>query len=419
MPRLDLLRNGEIDLYRSSIKNAVETYPLQWKVIFEPLQNSIDAINDNGSVSEGLIHISMNLDRNEVAISDNGTGFAYDKNLFFMNGGTKGSRQDTKGKIGVGLKVTIFSTNRFHLTSVYRDGELNKSWAVEATDAFRYLDLDSLQMSVSNPSDTQLATGTSIVYSFPDDSVTRFIAIANDVMGEMSAVSPSNSVRFTKSLEYIFRTTGYAADVLRLLALPSTKRTLITMTVTYSSIPTTLPEPVREALSDLGGRIETTFENKFWDMEELIANQRGVNRPSVVSHKFYEPGVFGTLRPDTTIWVRKINSRQEMEELLSPRVRNSYGDLFPKINGIYLAMSVISNMRKFFFSTPPRFISINGTPSDHLLPNPVVNTLYANYVLCVIDVNSTLNYGKLQTTNRRLIHECGQLYLVIYRLAVI
>ena len=108
-----------------------------------------------------------------------------------------------------------------------------------------------------------------------------------------------------------------------------------------------------------------------------------------------------------------------MEELLSPRVRNSYGDLFPKINGIYLAMSVISNMRKFFFSTPPRFISINGTPSDHLLPNPVVNTLYANYVLCVIDVNSTLNYGKLQTTNRRLIHECGQLYLDIYRHAVI
>jgi hypothetical protein len=151
----------------------------------------------------------------------------------------------------------------------------------------------------------------------------------------------------------------------------------------------------------------------------MIVTQRGINRRTVVSHKFYEPGTFGNFRPDTTIWVRRITDSQEIRELLPPRVRSNHDDLLQKVNGVYLAMSVISNMRKFFFSTPPRFISVNGTPSDHLLPNPVVNTLYANYVFCIIDVDSTLNYGKLQTTNRRLIHECGQLYLDIYRHAVI
>lgn len=81
-------------------------------------------------------------------------------------------------------------------------------------------------------------------------------------------------------------------------------------------------------------------------------------------------------------------------------------------------MGTPANMRKFYFKHPNTFISINGIPSDHILPNPTSNTPYAKLVLCIIDIDSTFNYGKLQTTNRTLISQCFKFYLNIYNSSI-
>lgn len=420
MPEFDLLSSGKIDLYKTAIKNAVETYPLEWRVIFETLQNSIDAITKNDRINEGNIDIIFNLDNDSVIIKDDGLGFPLKEDLFFLNGGTKVNDKKSKGKIGVGLKVTIFSSNYFYINSVFESDGTKKSWTAEIKDAYKYTEKSALNVTTTGLQETNISTGTIINYSFPDKSVLNFIKTASSQLNDISDKIERNlGQKFIKSIEHFFRLYGYAADTLNLINNNFSKKININITIEYKSIPVGLEQNITSVLKDFNGEINFSFNNKYWDIEELIRKQTGINKPKIISHKFYENLTdYGRFNPDTHVWIRSFSDKKEIKELLPKKSKDKYDSLIEKINGIYLALGNISNMRKFFFQVPEQFISINGIPSDHKLPKPTSNTFYSNLVLCIIDVDSTLNYGKLQTTNRHLIHNCGEFYLDIYKNAI-
>lgn len=419
MPEFDILTDGQTDLYKVAIKNAVETYPLEWRVIFETIQNSIDAIDKKDDIEEGEIDIIFNLDENSVTVKDNGIGFPLKKDLFFLNGGTKTNDNKTKGKIGVGLKVTIFSSNHFYVRSVYKetDGK-NKLWTAEIDDAFKYKDKKVVNAITTELQDTKEFTGTVMTYSFPDDSILEFIknASSNMRLKISDKIERTMDGKFKILLQNFLRTNGYIADTLNLIKEKNSKIININIQILYTKIPIGLEEDLTAVFKQSNGKIEFSVENKYWDIEEIINKQTGKNKPTVINHKIYQnPKQFGKFNPDTNVWIKRFTDKNEIKELLSKKDADKYDNLLKRINGIYIALGSIDNMKKFYFETPYQFISINGIPSDHLLPKPTSATIYSNPLVCIIDVNSSFNYGKLQTTDRILIHNCGTFYLDLYK----
>jgi DNA topoisomerase VI subunit B len=108
-------------IVRGHLKKIVEIYDLEWRVVHELVQNAIDAIQANSAVSHGQVDLVLDIDRDEVTVTDNGTGFTNDPQLLCPNGtGAEkrfSSRSPAKGYQGVGLKAVMYSTTLFEIES--------------------------------------------------------------------------------------------------------------------------------------------------------------------------------------------------------------------------------------------------------------------------------------------------------------
>lgn len=112
---------------RKLVQKTVDTYPLDWKVVHEAVQNAKDAIQKTGN--PGVIDVVLNVTENRVTVSDNGCGFPYDLDLLGIGGTDKDEEYDWRinGNQGVGIKAVIFSTSSFKLASVV-DGRRWEAW---------------------------------------------------------------------------------------------------------------------------------------------------------------------------------------------------------------------------------------------------------------------------------------------------
>ncbi len=54
------------DFVKTIIKDTVETYSGQWRIVHEAIQNSHDAIQLNHSIKKGLIEIELHIGTNLV-----------------------------------------------------------------------------------------------------------------------------------------------------------------------------------------------------------------------------------------------------------------------------------------------------------------------------------------------------------------
>jgi len=105
----------------------------------EAMQNAIDAVCKEPRPETGNIQLAMDFDNDTVTVIDNGRGFPRDTKLLFL-GGTDKTGKRMKGKIGVGIKVTIFSTEFFSIRSNGDSG----AWKLEIVDAYKFDTLGSL-----------------------------------------------------------------------------------------------------------------------------------------------------------------------------------------------------------------------------------------------------------------------------------
>jgi DNA topoisomerase VI subunit B len=92
-------------------------------VLGEALQNAIDAVCEQTKFKKGKISVEIDFDSETVKVTDNGGGFPKNISLLYLGGGTK-SEKKLKGKVGVGIKVSMFSSEYFCIRSNLGDGTL-------------------------------------------------------------------------------------------------------------------------------------------------------------------------------------------------------------------------------------------------------------------------------------------------------
>lgn len=110
---------------RREVQNICESYSHPWDVLAELCQNAVDAIMLHqrrfGESAPKLhkIDITLNARERSVFIKDSGVGFAPDhfSEMLAPHGTDKPGGPDTIGEKGVGLTYTIFSCNKYEITT--------------------------------------------------------------------------------------------------------------------------------------------------------------------------------------------------------------------------------------------------------------------------------------------------------------
>jgi len=273
MSSLDLLAFGpSVDNRKNAIDNLLASYPLAWIVIHETLQNSIDAIQKSGK-AEGSISILMDLDKEEIEITDNGRGFPYKFDLLLYGGTDK--LKDPQGNllggnIGVGLKVVLFSSKDFKIESINN----NQTWKLKVSDAYKYEQLDKLTPQIDEPKPSIAESGTKITYSFPDRKVSDFIEyVFKEFFYSVEDKLASDHLnKFKMALEFYLRSYSYAGNLDRLLGRGKQKKTIITIKIACTQAPkrATLSDPNLRGILAQNSPVTITFENKHWDVQEAI-----------------------------------------------------------------------------------------------------------------------------------------------------
>ncbi len=437
MPSKQLIEELSRVSTRDIIGKTVETYPADWVAIHETLQNAMDAIQRSRKDS-GHISVTMNLDAGEVEISDNGVGFPFNLTLLGF-GGTDKSSTDWKfgGEIGVGLKVVIFSSERFQLDATYLDetsGKLRK-WNCEINHGSRYLNgqVNDVEVQYQEPRDVSASnTGTVIRYGFPDQD--KLVSLVNSIyddyvgaslVGDHFAVSPND--KFKIAVEHYFRTRGYAASVNNLLGIETTSPTDIDLVIKASQSVTA--ERLRPGISQYfsGNGLKISFRNRFWDAEEAVSQRTrgGVSRPYVLTTTF--PNTEGNIGNynENYLYVQKFSSWDSYQKLVAnQRLRNlpdltRYQNFFQQhVAGIYLVVGSRENLKKFMIGVPRmHVISASGIPSTHDInpPRDVGELGFVNNIHFVVNLRARLSYGKQSIKNPRLLGTVNEFFRDAFR----
>lgn len=403
------------------LSNTVMTYPKEWIVIHEVIQNAKDAIQKS-AVERGKIEIVFDLRNRSVTISDNGIGFPYDLKLLGM-GGTDKKNDDWKiaGRMGVGLKAVLFSTESFYLESVY-----NKTkWNMKINNAYKYEERAEGKLLINEPESTNEESHTNVSYSFPDRRVSDLIEIIWDGYGKRVsndlAISPIDKLKF--AIEWYFRTYSYAGDVNNLLALHGVKPIDISITFLFrGDIADLVYSGMQNFLSD-AEVLNVTFENKHWDIEEASSRiRKGVPHVHAFTCEVPDGGRIGN-RNTNYVWFRKMTKPDEYRSLLKNSVLyeqidpNKYSFLISKIQGIYISIGSVPEMVKLNIEEPRRIVAANGVVSSHDIRTPGRGGEYTlnRCIHFLINVDVKLNYGKQNIPNNAIIGDIYRFYEDAYR----
>ena len=397
------------DNVRKLATRTVETYPTEWKVVHEALQNAKDAVRKANRA--GTVQIELDVVNQSVVVKDDGIGFPYNIDLLGFGGTDKDADPDwcLNGRQGVGLKAVILSTSVFQLEAS-SDGNC---WKVRIEGADKYLEGENPEFDISEPEPCTEPSGTAVSYSFRNQLVSD---VVNTILSEylprvQDALAPTARRRIEVALESYFRSHTYAGDVNTLLGIGDYKPITISLTVVANGSPTgILPAELIQELKN--GRITVTFPNKHWDVREAIDRTRGgVPRPTVLSQALPPGGVLGRYS-DSYVYTAGLTSESGFASLLeNPNLKrpidsSKYKALFASLRGIYVAVGSRSVLGRYLVGPPRQFVAANGIPSAHVLPGPTRGgeaTYVSNNIHFIANVNGQLNYGKQTIPNPRLV----------------
>lgn len=405
-----------LEAQKGLIRRTIGSYSLPWIVVNETLQNALDAIQ-KGETTEGNIRVDLNLNNNRVEVIDNGRGFPYDPDLglFFWGITDKELDPDSSrllGYQGVGLKVVMFSSSDFVVDTV----NSGRHWSVHVENAQEYESQGEIVPDVSDPTETDEPSGSSVRYTFPDDKVQQFFRyIYEKYEGAVGDNLGSTSTeKFLIALEHYFRVYTYAGNVDRLLGLPDApKKSLIRMRLLWSHIPSELPEGLRNILESSTSPLTLSFENKHWDLEEILNRIKAPYRrrvPSPISFAI-PPSGYSARHGPRYVYVNKFKSVTEYQSLITnTRARRSADIpyyqtyLFPRVRGIYLVVGARRVLSEYLFGDleNQHFICAqSGVPTNHKIREPKDGGElgYLPNIYLAISTNAKLNYGKREITD--------------------
>jgi anti-sigma regulatory factor (Ser/Thr protein kinase) len=406
---------------RKLVKKTVETYPRDWIVVYELLQNAVDAVQRSGR-TDGRVEIELNLEGESVTVRDNGSGFPHDSRYLGLGGTDKDEPegQVAYGRQGVGLKAVIYSTESFRLKSTV-DG---REWTATIQGAHRYLEGEDSVFSIDSCDAPGVPNGTEILCGFPDHLVSQFLGqfeyLYFDPPRIDDSIAPSPEDKLRTAIEFHFRSYTYAGDVSRLLEVPGPTPVKIVVSLVGISSFDRFPSAINTILTD-NAPITVAFENKHWDMEEAMNRIPELRRrPSPISETSAPPAGDLHRRGDRFVWICKMNTPEQYASLLNnDRVRpaidpRDYEDLFEQVSGIYIVVgSPQTAFSKFLFGRPRQLIAASGVPSAHEIKTPARGadaTYVTNNIHCIVNLKAQLNYGKQTITNTYLLGRVNQFF---------
>ena len=463
----ELLQEHSIDIVRGQLRKIVEIYDSEWIVVHELVQNAIDAIQTNLNVTEGVIDLVLDTDRDEVTVTDNGTGFTANAKLLCPGGtGTEKrltSRSPTKGYQGVGLKAVMYSTSLFEIESQTE----NQHWTFLAENLADYIDSEEnnvpeYDMEISDSRDN--STYTIIKARFRSGTLHAFLTGLNRFLNEDTirwqdlyreekrnrGTDPTDKY-LEHFLSWYFRTQSYVGCANRLLDIPvnnvSTKELekVKPVTVRFQLKSETQFAEIEGLIGDWLqnlGRKNFTMEipNRAWDYSEIVKTNQQRTRRYQITPKLIE------LKPNHPNWEtlkvafrnsfldikltpdeNKSDFRERYTDFIAllerPRSKvkaEDYKDVLKRITGIYLAIGRTADFEMLGISNHGiRIIASNGTPTDHdLSVVSTSSTWYLETIHMVINVDETLNLGKRHLVNPRLVRRIRDFFEACYPVLV-
>ena len=469
MPTIeDLHKDYSVDIVRGHLKKIVETYDLEWRVVHELIQNAIDAIQTNPKVTEGQVDLVLDVDNDEVTVTDNGTGFTNDTKLLCPNGtGTEknlSSRSSAKGYQGVGLKAVMYSTTLFEIESETED----QHWTFFAENLASYISSEEDNVPEYDLDDTKPRrsdkTYTTIKAQFPCNTLCTFLSGLNrflnktlvrwqDLYQEEKEYQQTDPV--DKYLEHFFswyfRTQSYIGCVNNLLSIPvknastgkfeEVKPIIVKLQIKSQTHFAGIEGLIGDWLQRLGAEeLTIKIPNSAWDYSEIIKiNQNRKARYQITpeieirkpNHPDWEQLKVSFRNRFLNLKLVSNDSKNDFREryadfiALLERPHSSikaenFQDVLEKITGIYLAIGRTSYFERLGITNHGiRAIASNGTLTDHALSEASTSsTWYQETVHMIINVDANLNVGKRHLTNSRLVGRINDFYKACYPVLV-
>jgi hypothetical protein len=394
---------------RKLASRTVETYPVEWRVVHEALQNAKDAVRRTGR--PGRVEIELDVAEQSVSVTDTGTGFPRERKLLGFGGTDKDDDPDfgINGRQGVGLKAVILATKTFALDAVH-EGE---RWTLKIDDADSYLNGGEPTFEMSDGEPTEASNGSTVRYSFSNGVVsevlTEILSQQYDYVSD--ALATTEAEKLQVALETYFRSYTYAGDVNAMLELGSSVPIEINVRVAArGSVTGQLFGRLVDELAN--GPVETTFPSSHWDVIEAVdRTRRGMIRPNVLTQSLPPAGALGR-HNENYLYVGKIADVEGFRSLLdNPNLRrridfSQYDRLFEQLRGVYVAIGSRTVLERYVVGPPRQFVAADGIPSAHVLQGPQRGgeaTYVANNIHFIANVDAKLNYGKQTIPNPRLV----------------
>ncbi|NEP58321.1 MAG: sensor histidine kinase [Symploca sp. SIO2G7] len=419
---VDLL--APIDTYKANyahqLQQTIDAYSIPMIVVGEAIQNAIDAVCEANN-TEGIINICIDFDSQEITIQDNGNGFPKNISLLYLGGGTKDNKK-LKGKVGVGIKVTLFCSEYFRV----RSNLGNDTWRIEIKDAYKFKSLPQLKIPKYLPPDPNPIDklGTQLSYRFPQEK-----KILKEFIHEIIDTTLPKGIdkEFGKSIKEL--NTGLPSPIATLLTVFLQRYSYVGDTLELMKRQDRYPKNgikikfnlkcsnpsiyFEDQIAKLfGDKKEQSFEiiPKYFCVEDSLKwVPKGKRKPLVFNDKLGRGG--SNLERADGFNILTFNSHQDYESLITNKKGNLPNKieyyrkhLFSKINAIYLAIGRIPDFEIYLPGGSRRLISCNGIVTSHNIDlTRGQNQAYVRCFDLIVDVDAQLNYGKTQLTSTRLV----------------
>ncbi len=419
--------------YVHQLRQTINAYLPAHIFVGEALQNALDAVRMGGAGNH-RIEVRMDFDERTVSVRDSGLGFPDKPSLLFLGGGEKQGR-GLAGMVGVGLKVVLFSSDRFTLQATNDD----KSLRVDVSDAHRYGDAlpprlalpDESELPVDHEPAIETGTGTLLSYGFPINS-NGGPSIPELFLRDVQEACFSNTTPdFDKSISDALTKGVYPNRLAALVASYLRRYSYLGSTVArpeYGRLTVEFTIKASEAtLGDFGELIDNETEVTF-DVQpnyHTVADALAWAKTPKPVVQAIPLGDGGTNLSRTRLGFNRTEySTPEEWELLLTDARGRVSDqidmlrekLFPKLNSITLTIGRISQFNKFCPGGSQRVISARGVVTQHRID--IYSGRNQQYVQCfdvIVEVDGDLNYGKTLLTDMHLVSNINKFINEAYR----
>ena len=427
--------------YIRNVLRTVETYDIELRVLLELVQNSIDAIRKNHNIDRGRIVVEVDVPTGTVSVTDNGVGFPRREDLLLLGGTDKADDPAQLGKIGVGLKAVIFSTQQFSIASVTEAYEFQ--FEVSGAAA-------ALELATSNPeaplhpertnyvarAAADSVTTTTVVAQFKTELLIEWLVSVYRTVFEVEELraNEANAARWLYEWKHPFatqaeamltlylQTAPYIGDVEQLL-MNSKLPIDINLRLSVGDNPVRLFEqaPQLATVFSNGPLEEVSIECKYADFETLLKGIPPRRRTSRIYTHTIPPGGGNTAESlRDSIWINRLTTPDEITALLTDARNQTHWDGLEEfktsIKGIYLVLGAPELLRSFIPGGPVRVISARGIRTAHsfVTPRGARHELFVPRIHMIIDIDADLNYGKRHLTNRWAVKWANDFFAAAY-----